>query len=93
MARVCSLSGKKVMYGNNVSHANNKSRRRFMPNLQMVSFLSDALGFKIKARLCARTVSSVEKSGGIDRYLLNARNEVLSPRFRRLKKLLTNMSD
>jgi large subunit ribosomal protein L28 len=90
MARVCPLSGKKILCGNKVSHANNKTKRRFMPNLQNVSFLSDILGAKVKVRLSAHAIRSVEKIGGIDRYLLSACDCSLSSRFKRLKKLLAN---
>jgi large subunit ribosomal protein L28 len=88
MARVCPLSGKKNLRGNRVSHANNKTKRRFMPNLQNISFLSDVLGSKIQVRLSAHAIRSVEKNGGIDKYLLSACNCSLLPRFRRLKKLI-----
>jgi large subunit ribosomal protein L28 len=88
MARVCPLSGKKVLRGNRVSHANNKTKRRFLPNLQNVSFLSDALGSKVRIRLSTNAVRSVEKNGGIDGYLLSACDCLLSQRFKRMKKLL-----
>lgn len=88
MARVCPLTGKKVLYGNRVSHANNKTRHRFMPNLQNVSFLSDALGIKVRVRLSTHAVRSIEKSGGIDNYLRNTCNCLLSSRFRKMKKML-----
>ena len=90
MARVCSLTGKKVQYGNRVSHANNKTRHRFLPNLQNVSFLSDALGFAVKVRLSANAIRSVEKCGGIDKFLLKADSCSLSPRFKRMKKLIAS---
>ena len=88
MARVCALTKKGVLYGNKVSHANNKSRRRFLPNLQNVSFLSDTLGYKVRLRLSVSAVRSVEKHGGIDNYLRNASSNLLSPKMRRLKKTL-----
>ncbi len=88
MARVCPLTGKKVLYGNRVSHANNKTKHRFLPNLQNISFLSDTLGIKIRARLSTHAIRSIEKKGGIDKYLLNTCNCVLSLRFRKMKKLL-----
>jgi large subunit ribosomal protein L28 len=89
MSKVCQLSGKKMQYGNNVSHANNKTKRRFMPNLQNVSFLSDTLGMKVRARLSASAVRSVEKNGGIDAYIRNTSDDLLSPKFRRIKKILS----
>ena len=88
MARVCALTGKGVMYGNKVSNANNKTRRRFMPNLQNVSFLSDILGSKVRVRLSVNAVRTVEKHGGIDNFLLNSNDEGLSTKMRRLKKTL-----
>ena len=88
MSRVCSLTGKKVMCGNNVSHANNKTKRRFIPNLQNVSFLSEALGMQVRVRLAASAVRTVEKCGGIDNYLKKACECQLSPKFRKMKKML-----
>lgn len=88
MSRVCPLTGKKVLYGNRVSHANNKTRHRFMPNLQNVSLLSDVLGVKVKARLSTNAIRTIEKSGGIDNYLKNTCDCLLSSRFRRMKKVL-----
>lgn len=88
MARVCSLTGKKVLYGNRVSHANNKTRHRFLPNLQNVSFLSDALGFAVKVRLSTNAIRTVEKCGGIDKYLLKVDDSVLSSKFRRMKRVI-----
>lgn len=88
MARVCPLTGKKVLYGNRVSHANNKTRHRFMPNLQNVSFLSDTLGIKIRVRLSTHAVRTVEKNGGIDNYLRNTCDCLLSARFRKMKRML-----
>ncbi|MDR1334453.1 MAG: 50S ribosomal protein L28 [Holosporaceae bacterium] len=88
MARVCPFSGKKNLSGNRVSHANNKTKRRFMPNLQNVSFLSDTLESRVRVRLSTHAIRSIEKNGGIDKYLLQACACTLSPRFKRLKKLL-----
>ena len=66
MTRKCDLTGKLVVTGNNVSHANNKTKRRFIPNLQNVSLYSDKLGKKLKFRIAASTLRTVEKNGGID---------------------------
>ena len=88
MARVCSLTGKKVMYGHKVSHANNKTNRRFMPNLQNVSFLSETLGTQVRVRLSTSAVRTVEKKGGIDNYLLNTCDCALSPKFKKMKRML-----
>ena len=69
MARRCDLTGKTVQAGNNVSHANNKSRRRFLPNLQVTSLLSDTLG-TVRLRLSTRAIRTIEHNGGLDSYLL-----------------------
>ena len=70
MSRRCSLTGKGVLTGNNVSHANNKSRLRFLPNLQVVSIFSETLQEMVKLRVAASTIRSIEHNGGIDAYLL-----------------------
>ncbi|MDR0552879.1 MAG: 50S ribosomal protein L28 [Holosporales bacterium] len=88
MSKVCPITGKRVQYGHNVSHANNKTKRRFMPNLQPVSFLSDTMGMKVKARLSTNASRSIEKNGGLDSYIENAPTNVLSAKFRKIKKAL-----
>jgi large subunit ribosomal protein L28 len=70
MSRRCDISGKGVLAGNNVSHANNKTRRRFLPNLQETALLSDALGTTVRLRLSTRAIRTVEHNGGIDAFLL-----------------------
>lgn len=89
MSKVCSLTGKKVQYGNNVSHANNKSKRRFVPNLHRVSFFSDALGCTVNLKLSAAAVRSVEKKGGIDKYLLNACNCMFANKLKKMKRVIS----
>ena len=74
MARVCQVTGKAPMVGNNVSHANNKTKRRFLPNLQSTSLLSDALGFPVRLRLSTRAIRTIEHNGGIDAFLLSTPN-------------------
>ena len=74
MSRRCQITGKGVLSGNNVSHANNKTRRRFLPNLQDTSLLSDILGAPVRMRLCTRAIRTVEHNGGIDAYLLGTPN-------------------
>ncbi len=69
MSRRCQITGKGVLTGNNVSHANNKTRRRFLPNLQEASLLSDTLGMPIRLRLSTRAIRTVEAKGGIDAFL------------------------
>ena len=70
MARRCGITGKGVLTGNNVSHANNKTRRRFLPNLQETSFWSDVLGTQIKMRLSTNGIRTIEHNGGLDSFLL-----------------------
>ncbi len=70
MSRRCQITGKGVLSGNNVSHANNRTRRRFLPNLQDASLLSDVLGQAIRMRLSTRAIRTIEQKGGIDAYLL-----------------------
>lgn len=86
MARRCELTGKAVLTGNNVSHAHNKTRRRYLPNLQHVSLLSDALGQILRLRVTAHAIRTVEKRGGIDAFLLKAKDDTLSLNARRLKR-------
>lgn len=88
MSRVCELTGKAVLTGNNVSHANNKTRRRFLPNLNNVSLISDTLGQTVHLRISANALRSVEHNGGLDNFLLKARDGALSVKARRLKKLI-----
>ena len=70
MARRCGITGKGVMSGNNVSHANNKTRRRFLPNLQQQSFFSDVLATSIQLRLTTNGIRTIEHNGGLDAFLL-----------------------
>lgn len=86
MARRCELTGKAVLTGNNVSHANNKNRRRFLPNLCDVSLLSDSLGQTFKMRVSAHALRSVEHRGGLDAFLAKARDNELSLRAQRIKR-------
>jgi large subunit ribosomal protein L28 len=86
MARRCELTGKAVLVGNNVSHANNKSKRRFLPNLKSVSLMSDALGRTVRLKISVNALRTVEHRGGFDAFLVKARNDELSPRARVLRK-------
>ena len=72
MARRCAFTGKGVQSGNNVSHANNRTRRRFLPNMQKTSLLSDTLGQMIQVRLSVAAIRTIEKRGGLDAFLLGA---------------------
>ena len=86
MARRCELSGKGVLAGNNVSHAHNKTRRRFLPNLCDVTLMSDTLNQQFKFKVSAHALRSVEHRGGLDAYLIKARDENLSLKARRIKR-------
>jgi large subunit ribosomal protein L28 len=86
MARRCELTGKDAQVGHNVSHANNKTKTRFMPNLCNVSLMSEAMGLTYKFRVSAIALKSVEHRGGLDNFLLKARNEELSAKALKLKR-------
>lgn len=91
MSRLCPISGKGVMVGNNVSHANNKSRRRFLPNLQNTSFVSDVLKQNIRLRLAVRAIRTVERKGGLDSYLASIKLSQVSDELRPLKRAFDKM--
>ena len=86
MSRRCELTGKGPMTGNNVSHANNKTRRRFLPNLNDVTLISDALGRSVKLRISAHALRSVDHRGGLDAFLAKANDADLSPNALKIKK-------
>ena len=86
LARICELTGKGRQVGNNVSHANNKTKRTFLPNLQNVTLISDALGRQVKLRVSTNGLRSVEHVGGLDNWLLKTNDEKLSLKARRLKR-------
>ena len=86
MSRICELTGKGRMVGNNVSHANNKTKRTFLPNLQNVTLLSDALGKGFKMRVSTHGLRTVEHNGGLDNWLIKAGDDQLSASARKLKK-------
>jgi large subunit ribosomal protein L28 len=86
MSRACELTGKAVMTGNNVSHANNKTRRRFLPNLVNVTLISESLGQNVRLRISANALRSVEHRGGLDAFLLKADAAELSQRARLIRK-------
>ena len=88
MSRVCELSGKGPMSGNNVSHANNKSRRRFLPNLNEVTLISDILGASYKLRISAHALRSVDHRGGLDAFLVKAKDDELSVKAAKIKKAI-----
>jgi large subunit ribosomal protein L28 len=86
MSRICELTGKGRQVGHNVSHANNKTKRTFLPNLQNVTLISDALGRQVKLRVSTAGLRSVEHVGGLDTWLTKAGSDKLSLKARRLKR-------
>jgi large subunit ribosomal protein L28 len=86
MSRVCELTGKGRQIGHNVSHANNKTKRTFLPNLQNVTLMSESLGRSVRLRVSTHGLRSVEHVGGLDNWLLKTSNDDLSLRARRLKR-------
>ena len=86
MSRMCELTGKAVMTGNNVSHANNKTRRRFLPNLCNVTLMSESLERRFRLRVSAAALRTVEHRGGLDAFLMKSKDGDLSSRARLIKK-------
>ena len=86
MSRRCDLTGVGVLSGNNVSHSNHRTRRRFLPNVQPVSFLSEALGVPVKLKVTAATLRTVEHNGGLDNYLLTTSSRKLTEEGTKLKR-------
>ena len=86
MSRICELTGKGRQVGHNVSHANNKTKRTFLPNLQNVTLISDALGKSVKLRVSTHGLRSVEHAGGLDNWLLKSSEDKLGPTARKLKR-------
>jgi large subunit ribosomal protein L28 len=92
MARRCSITGKGVLTGNNVSHAKNRTRRRFLPNLQRTSMMSEALGRPVRLRLTTSAIRTIEHNGGLDAFLKGARNSELGPEARVIKRRIEKAS-
>ena len=92
MSRRCELTGKGPMTGNNVSHANNRTRRRFLPNLNDVSLQSEALGRAFKLRISAAALRSVDHRGGLDKFLAKAKDVELSDNALKIKKATAKSS-
>lgn len=86
MSRVCEFSGKRPMAGNNVSHANNKTKRRFLPNLNEVTLTSDALSRSFRFRISAAALRTVDHRGGLDSFMAKAKDTELSPKALKVKK-------
>ncbi len=93
MARRCGITGKGVLTGNNVSHANNKTRRRFLPNLQETSFWSDVLGAQVKIRLSTNGIRTIEHNGGLDSFLLGTPDRRLPVEAVTLKRRIERAKD
>lgn len=91
MSRVCELTGKGPMSGNNVSHANNKTRRRFLPNLNEVTLGSDTLDRRFKLRISNAALRSVDHRGGLDAFLTKAKDDELSAKALKIKKELAKV--
>jgi large subunit ribosomal protein L28 len=92
MARRCAFVGKSVMSGNNVSHANNKTRRRFLPNIQTTALYSDALGKMVRLRLSTRAIRTIEHKGGLDKFLTDTADSKLGVEAVRLKRQVEKAS-
>ena len=92
MTMKCELTGKSFQTGNNVSHAKNRTKRRFLPNLQNISFISEILGRKIKLKVATSTIRTVEKKGGLDEFLINTPNSKLPQKAKKLKKTIISKS-
>ena len=92
MSRVCELTGKGRQVGNNVSHANNKTKRVFLPNLQNVTLMSDTLERGVKLRVSTHGLRSVEHVGGLDNWLAKTSDDKLSPRVQKLKREIAKAS-
>lgn len=88
MARRCELTGKGTMVGHNVSHANNKTKRVYRPNLQEVSLASELLGNSYVLKISMNALRTVDRSGGLDPFLLKAKDALLSPKALRLKRAI-----
>ncbi len=93
MSRRCQFTGKGVQSGNNVSHANNKSRRRFLPNLQQASLVSDILGIPVRLRLTTHAMRTIEHNGGLDSFLLSTPNRDLPAPAQVLKRRIVRSAE
>ncbi len=91
MSNTCEITGKKAMTGNNVSHAKNRTKRRFLPNLQNVKFYSELLKKYLNLKITVRTMRTVEKNGGIDSFLLKKNNRDLTPEAQKIKRSILKL--
>lgn len=92
MSNRCQLTGKSYLNGNNVSHAKNKSKRRFFPNLHKITFTSEKLGCSIQLKVATSTLRTVEKKGGLDAFLLSTSNTKLAITAKKIKKQILSVS-
>ena len=92
MSKVCDLSGKKVQFGNNVSKANNKTRRKFNPNMQSATFKSELLNKNIRLNVATSSIRTVTKFGGIDEFLIRTKSKKLSIKAKRIRKTLRRVA-
>jgi large subunit ribosomal protein L28 len=90
MTKACEISGKRPLSGNNVSHANNKTRRRFLPNIQNSTFYSELLGDQTFS-LSTNGIRTINSKGGLDAWLLQSKNSKLTPKFKKMKKKLIKL--
>jgi len=88
MSRRCDLTGKSALVGHKVSHSNHKTKRRFLPNLVNVTLMSEALGRSVRLRISANALKSVDRRGGLDAFLLHAKDDALAPKVRDLKRAI-----
>jgi large subunit ribosomal protein L28 len=93
MSRRCAVTGKTILVGHNVSHANNKTKRRFMPNLQVISLTSESLGRRVRLKLSTSGLRTIETSGGLDAWLTAQAPSTLAPELRRLRSQVTKAQE
>lgn len=92
MSRLCGITGKTVHFGNNVSHSQRKTRRRFNPNMQSTSLMSDVLGRMVRLDLTVSGIRTIEHNGGLDSFMLKAKVADLGPAERKLKKQIVKLT-
>ena len=93
MSKVCDLSGKKVQFGNNVSKANNKTRRKFNPNMQSSTFKSELLNKNLRFNVAASSIRTVTKFGGIDEFLIRTKSKKLSLKAKKIRRTLQRVAE
>ena len=93
MTRACDLTGKKVQFGNNVSKANNKTKKKFIPNIQSITFKSNILSQNLKLNVATSAVRTVTKYGGIDEFLIRTKNKNLSPKAKKFQKVIRKITE